>query len=752
MNRKSLIISIIALAVMVIGVAVAVAALYYDPDKKESVEGRYELLQAVPSNAVVAGCLSHVRDVSSDVFAGFKFPAALSDAVSDGLLGTLPEAQMAFSLHYSGKLTPLYIFDAGAAAPTPSSEASALMDFGRSHGLQASYLDCSSVLDGGELALRSLVIMAETDALVKSSIRHLEESLSVLEASGFANVAKAATGSDLIFVSYAQAKPLFTTLFGRKYFSEKYGKSANAAYSAMADFTCSLAEWAVFSVEHSETASTLLKGLQVYADDASDFMSVIAQTQPASSSASDILPSYTYFALTLPMASWDSYQTAYKSYLDSKQKLAEYNRNQTLLADQNGLSPELFVRRLAPKEVAKAAFGSADALHEVNLVKLGKNDTVVFRGTGVTSFKDYVPAVHEFMFPGFIASVFGKWFTLNEETHFTVIDGWLVTGSRDAVAEYASGRALEYSLKGYMADAGSEDLLALKPVSMEAYLNLGVKTDVLPKILNKEIRNVLDFQAKDAQYRPMVMAAVAKGNNVATDLSVYALELQRIKAPEFERDTTVTVPTGPFRVKNSGTGRMNIFYQNSAGAICLKEETGEGIWGVPFGKPLCGVAQTIDYYANGKLQILFGAGSSIYLIDRLGRFVSGFPVDLGKEILIGPEPYDFNGTNAYNVMVLHKDNTIEMYNLKGEKPSSWNGISCEETIKGLPERIIVGGNTFWVVRTSIQTLIYPFAGGDPLTVYEGQKMILPDSRIDIVDHATVQAECYDGQVRTIKLK
>ena len=173
---------------------------------------------------------------------------------------------------------------------------------------------------------------------------------------------------------------------------------------------------------------------------------------------------------------------------------------------------------------------------------------------------------------------------------------------------------------------------------------------------------------------------------------------------------------------------------------------------MPFGKPLCGVAQTIDYYANGKLQILFGAGSSVYLIDRLGRFVSGFPVDLGKEILIGPEPYDFNGTNAYNVMVLHKDNTIEMYNLKGEKPSSWNGISCEETIKGLPERIIVGGNTFWVVRTSIQTLIYPFAGGDPLTVYEGQKMIRPDSRIDVVDHVTVQAECYDGQVRTIKLK
>jgi hypothetical protein len=47
--------------------------------------------------------------------------------------------------------------------------------------------------------------------------------------------------------------------------------------------------------------------------------------------------------------------------------------------------------------------------------------------------------------------------------------------------------------------------------------------------------------------------------------------------------------------------------------------------------------------------------------------------------------YDFNGAKAYNIMVLHKDNTIEMYNLKGRKPSSWKTIAAPETIKSLPE-------------------------------------------------------------------
>ena len=132
--------------------------------------------------------------------------------------------------------------------------------------------------------------------------------------------------------------------------------------------------------------------------------------------------------------------------------------------------------------------------------------------------------------------------------------------------------------------------------------------------------------------------------------------------------------------------------------------------------------------------------------------MTGFPLNLGKPIRLGPDVYDFNGARAYNIMVLHKDNTIEMYNLKGNKPASWKGIACNETIKDLPERIEVGGKTFWVVRTSIQTLIYPFEGGDPLTVFEGQKMILPTSAIKVLDGTSVQAETYGGKVVTVKLK
>ena len=101
-------------------------------------------------------------------------------------------------------------------------------------------------------------------------------------------------------------------------------------------------------------------------------------------------------------------------------------------------------------------------------------------------------------------------------------------------------------------------------------------------------------------------------------------------------------------------------------------------------------------------------------------------------------------------MVLHKDNSLERYNLHGEKVAGWKGIRAPETVKNLPELLERGDKKYWVVRTSIQTLIYPFEGGDPLYKADGGKMLKPDAQITPSSKG-VNAECYDGKTREIKL-
>ena len=723
MSRKSLILCLILLAVLIVGTGIAVAFLYSgfdsskDKVKKVPVESRNLLLYAVPSDAVAVGCFSGIPSVLEASYADLDLPEAFKVERS------------VISLHYAGNLTSLYVLEIGKESEVPSDEAVEVLENARQKGYVAEYVNCAS---------RSVVVLSKSETLVKSSVRHIDKKVSVLDAPDFAKVGAAVAGDNVLFFSNVHAGRLLPSILTRK-------------YSSYSGFITRFCDWTAFQLK-SDAKSLSLSGAGVYEGEIDEFMTVLSASLPSVSTVADVLPSYTLFAASLPMADPQTYINAYSAYLDSRQLLHTNRARQRELAQRTGVTPADFMSKIALKEVAVAYFRCGTDIKPVLLLRTGADDvSLLFKGSDVKSLKGYVPTLHPWQYGSYASSVFGNIFDIADETCFTYIKGWVVAGSRAVIEEYVSGKALEYSLAEYMADASNPGLMSTKS-SFLSYFSFTADANSLPDIFKKDFMRDFNWLFAAAEYTPSVLSVRPdKKGGVTLDAKVLQLELSKSKAPVFERDTVVVVSKGPFEVKNSGTGKMNKFYQNSHLSLCLSEG-GKDLWGVPFKTPICGTAHNVDYYANGKLQIAFGSGSKIYLIDRLGRYVTGFPVELGKEILIGPDVYDFNGTRKYNVMVLHKDNTVEMYNLKGQKPSSWKGIHPAETVKALPEMLTVGGSSFWVVRTSIQTLIYPFYGGEALTRFTGDQMIRPDSEVKAVDGMIVQFQCYDGKTRTVKLK
>lgn len=745
MSRRSLIICLAVLAVMILGVGIAVAVLYSgmeDGDKHSlgSVpdQERFMLLSAVPSDAMLVCCFADAESGMRGLLNGFKFPAAFLDSMAAGNFENISSSTLTVSLHYSGNVEALYVFDAGVASSEPSADAEALMSFMRGRKMTVEYLDCSSMGVERNISRHSVVIASESDHLVKSALRHLQNGISVMDASGFAEAASTVNGSDMLFFSNTYAKMLMSGMF-----TEKIAKNS--------PFVADFAQWTSADMAKFD-ASGIYAGISaVFEKDASDFMEVLGQLQPSASSISAMVPSNVVSVVTLPLNDPQQYVTGYQAFLDSRQQLSSIKNKHKALAGKAGVKPEEFFRKLNVKEIARADLLLGKRLASVNLMRIGRLDSLIFIGADKKSEADTVAKIHVWQYSSYLSSVFGNLFELPDETCFTYLNGWIVSGSMDAVKFYADQKSLHYTLQEYMADAGQKDLLE-GPAVLTAYYSPSASSLTNKEIFKSAARKALESLCDSADYCPIIFSVSKDKKGLDMKFQMHRLTLLKTKAPGHDIDTTVVIPQGPFRVKNSGTGKVNLFYQNKYDAICLQEEGGKGLWGVPFKGKLCGTAQTLDYYGNGKLQILFGSGSSIYLIDRLGHYVNGFPVDLGKPILLGPDVYDFNGANAYNIMVLHKDKTIEMYNLKGVRPSSWKTIVAPETVKSLPERILVGGNTFWVVRTSIQTLIYPFGGGNALTSFKGDQMIRPDSEVRIVDAVSVNVDCYDGVSRTITLK
>ena len=152
----------------------------------------------------------------------------------------------------------------------------------------------------------------------------------------------------------------------------------------------------------------------------------------------------------------------------------------------------------------------------------------------------------------------------------------------------------------------------------------------------------------------------------------------------------------------------------------------------------------IDYLKNNKLQMLFGSGDKVYLLDRLGRKVGKFPVSLGKQILLGPDVYDFNGDKTYTMMVLHKDNTLVQYDIDGKPVPGWNTVSLEERIISLPEPLEVGGRMFWIVRTSYQTLLYD-SHGTICADFSRKNKLKKDTAVEAVSSHEVKVTTIEGR-------
>lgn len=726
MSRKSLILCLSVLFATIIALGIAVAFLYSGTDagireKKVHLKDAFSCLAAVPSDAVLVVCSSAADKACDGMLSSFALPDSLAAAVSNGTLTSLKRCPLSVSLHYSGKLNPLYVFDLGNISDV---SAALLEDKIVEYGFFTEKKD-------------GFLLASDSESLVKSSSRHIDGGISIADAPGFVQAVESVEGRDLLFVPHRHIRRILSA-------------AGEKSLIRMSSFVEHVADWSAFAVISEAGCPVSLKGMLLFDGDPDEYITVLDKCTPSVSKVADVLPSYTVSFVTLPVSDLKAYVSAYKSYMDSRQLLHTMLARQGELEKASGISPEGLLTSLDVQEVASAAFMVEGKEEKVNLMRVANKDVaLIFKGNDVASLRGYRPATHTWAYPSFLSSAYGSLFALKDESSFTYVDGWIISGSKAAVEEYVVRKALDYTLSQYLADAGRPDLLSSVPVLATAYRSL---TEGRPEVILKPVARKIISGALDSEFAPAVMHVVKDKGQLSITAAVHSLTLKKTKAPLFDRDTTVNVPKGPFKVRNSHTGKMNTFYQNSARSICLRDENGKDLWGVPFGKSVCGTAHNVDYFANGKLQILFGAGSCLYVIDRLGRYVGGFPVDLGKEILVGPDVYDFSGAKRYNVMVLHKDNTIDMYNLKGRKPEQWKGITAQETIKGLPQRLTLSGKDFWIVRTSVQTLIFPFYGGEPLTVFEGDQKIRPDSEIRTVDGVSVEFSCYDGKKRTLKLK
>ena len=566
--------------------------------------------------------------------------------------------------------------------------------------------------------LDDAMAFSDSKVLLESSIRHSSQDVSILGNEFFVNSLNGAKSGDVILLyNHEATSNIFSAYVDIKYIG----------YSSVVE---NISSWSTITLHLGDNSFV---GTGLLNNDAGNkkFEKVVASQSGEKGNMAKYLPFYTHLFYSIKLTDTEKFISDYNTFLEANRRKLSFDRFRDTLtsisSDEKKSIEKLFAdfgknKRFPKIEVGRAAFVVGKRLEWVNMLNVeGLEDTL---SAGEVDY---------------MAMKFGNFFKAKSEECIK-LDGWHISGSKVAMDEYRQGKATFLSLYDYMVE--NQVVTQLDDNSVVSFFcNFDQAYNHKVTLLNSNYQPSLDRVLEASNLEVFSLDLFSASKEGAIEVSFDRKSVDAVLM-DIERDTTVVIPTGPFEFKELSSGKKRYLYQTPNLFLRYSDENRKPVWSAPFTTHICGAVEGIDYYKNGKTQMLFASENKLYLLDMTGRFVSGFPKPVEKNILIGPKVYDPFDDKDYRVMLLFKDNTLGLYNVNGVSDPKWGGFKPKEKIKKLPELLKVNDKLYWVLRTSIQTYILDYSG-QPVAQFEGYKRVRPDSKIEVISSNEVVLSLFD---------
>jgi hypothetical protein len=108
---------------------------------------------------------------------------------------------------------------------------------------------------------------------------------------------------------------------------------------------------------------------------------------------------------------------------------------------------------------------------------------------------------------------------------------------------------------------------------------------------------------------------------------------------------------GPFLFPNHLSKRHDVAFQDEDFTLHLLSESGKKWWSKKLDGLILGEIEAIDAYKNGRKQLVFATGNSVYFVDRNGKDVNAYPVKFKDPITQPLSVFDYDSRRDYRFLV-----------------------------------------------------------------------------------------------------
>ena len=321
--------------------------------------------------------------------------------------------------------------------------------------------------------------------------------------------------------------------------------------------------------------------------------------------------------------------------------------------------------------------------------------------------------------PNITANLFGELFTCSA-SYFTIIDDYFIFGTSEASIQYIINNYNEKNtlnnsvhFKNYRTYLSSKSNLLF-------YINPGRTLANLKNRLQANYNNKISFD-KDSilNFTAFSLQLSAKGNLLLNNLSLfYDSDFKEdIKEEWFvQLDSTLAMP--PQFIKNHFTKQEMIVVQTRSNNLYALDSEGKIIWEKMIDSKIIGNINSIDVYKTNKYQALFNTESHLYLIDRNGKFVDGFPKKLPSQTTLGHSLFDYNNNKRYRIMIIGSNNNIYNLDVKGKQVKGWKYKKQQNRIIASAQYFKVNNKDYILQETANSTCKLLAINGTERVSYE----------------------------------
>ncbi len=251
---------------------------------------------------------------------------------------------------------------------------------------------------------------------------------------------------------------------------------------------------------------------------------------------------------------------------------------------------------------------------------------------------------------------------------------------------------------------------ALNPANVSALFNI-------PRLFKSMLSNMQPywariFQENETQLKKFELVSAQWNHldekfysNVAIKHSAFSLEESTAKEKHriFMTNLPKEIAAKPKIVRNHSDKSLETLVQLEDGSLSLISRSGQILWNadIPDG-PLVSEPIQIDYFKNGKLQYFMADAKNLYLVDRLGRMVEGFPIkmfDAGNQEIAFVNVIDYDNTRKYRFLVADNRGKVYLMDKTGGKLKGWAPKDIGKSLATTPFHTRINGKDIIVFLT-----------------------------------------------------